>query len=73
MIKEIGEAVLKSDAKTLEEALLLPSSEGTIADLIVAKTSKIGEKLSLRRLEVVEKLILKILALTYIWAVRLLY
>lgn len=73
MIKEIGEAVLKSDAKTLEETLLLPSSEGTIADLIVAKTSKIGEKLSLRRLEVVEKLILKILALTYIWAVRLLY
>lgn len=55
MIKEIGEAVLKSDAKTLEEVLLLPSSEGTIADLIVAKTSKIGEKLSLRRLEVVEK------------------
>lgn len=55
MIKEIGEAVLKSDAKTLEEALLLPSSEGTIADLIVAKTSKIGEKLSLRRLEVIEK------------------
>ena len=55
MIKEIGEAILKSDAKTLEEALLLPSSEGTIADLIVAKTSKIGEKLSLRRLEVVEK------------------
>lgn len=55
MIKEIGEAVLKSDAKTLEEILLLPSSEGTIADLIVAKTSKIGEKLSLRRLEVVEK------------------
>ena len=55
MIKEIGEAVLKSDAKTLEEALLLPSSEGTIADLIVAKTSKIGEKLYLRRLEVVEK------------------
>lgn len=55
MIKEIGEAVLKSEAKTLEEALLLPSSEGTIADLIVSKTSKIGEKLSLRRLEVVEK------------------
>ena len=55
MIKEIGEAVLKSDAKTLEEALLLPSSEGTIAYLIVAKTSKIGEKLYLRRLEVVEK------------------
>ena len=55
MIKEIGEAVLNSEAKTLEETLLLPSSEGTIADLIVAKTSKIGEKLSLRRLEVVEK------------------
>ena len=53
MIKSIGEALLKSDAKTLEEALALPCEEGTVKDLIVAKTAKIGEKLSLRRFEIV--------------------
>ena len=55
MLDTIGEAILKSDATTVEEALNLPTAEGTVNDLIVAKTSKIGEKLSLRRLEVVEK------------------
>ena len=55
MLDTIGEAILKSDATTVEEALTLPTDAGTVNDLIVAKTSKIGEKLSLRRLEVVEK------------------
>ncbi len=55
MIDEIGNTILKSDAKTLEEALELSCEEGTIKDLIIAKTAKIGEKLSLRRIEVVEK------------------
>ena len=55
MIDEIGNAILKGSAKTMDEALALPSSEGTIQDLIVAKVSKIGEKLSFRRFEVVEK------------------
>lgn len=55
MIDEIGNAVLAGSATTVEEALELPSSEGTIKDLIVAKTAKIGEKLSLRRLAVIEK------------------
>ncbi len=49
MIQSIGKALLKSDAKTLEEALSLPCEDETINDLIVAKTAKIGEKLSLRR------------------------
>ncbi len=53
MIQSIGEALLKSDVKTLEEALELPCEEGTVKDLIVAKTAKIGEKLSLRRFEIV--------------------
>ena len=53
MIDSIGAALLKSEAKTLEEALELPCEEGTIHDLIVAKTAKIGEKLSLRRFEIV--------------------
>ena len=55
MIDTIGNTILNSSIKTLEEALELSCEEGTIADLIVAKTAKIGEKLSLRRIEVVEK------------------
>ena len=55
MIDEIGNAILNSDAKTMDEALALKSSEGTIQDLIVAKVAKIGEKLSFRRFEVIEK------------------
>ena len=55
MIDEIGNAILSGSAKDMDEALALPSSEGTIQDLIVAKVAKIGEKLSFRRFEVVEK------------------
>ena len=53
MIDTIGEALLKSDAKTIDEAMEVSCGEGTIKDLIVAKTAKIGEKLSLRRFEIV--------------------
>ena len=55
MLDTIGNTILNSSAKTVEEALELPCEEGTIKDLIIAKTAKIGEKLSLRRIEVVEK------------------
>ena len=55
LLDTIGNTILNSDAKTLEEAMTLSCDEGTINDLIVAKTAKIGEKLSLRRIEVVEK------------------
>ena len=55
MIEEIGTTILNSDAKDMDSALALSCSEGTIKDLIIAKTAKIGEKLSLRRFEVVEK------------------
>ena len=47
MIDNIGNTLLKSDAKTVEEALEVKFEDGTINDLIVAKTAKIGEKLSL--------------------------
>lgn len=53
MIDEIGKTILKSEATTVEEALELSCNEGTIKDLIVAKTAKIGEKLSLRRFKIV--------------------
>ncbi len=55
MIDTIGNTILKSDAKDLEEANNLKCEEGTIHDLIVAKTAKIGEKLSLRRIAIVNK------------------
>ena len=55
MVRTILEAIIDSDAKTVEDALNLDCGEGTINDLIVAKTAKIGEKLSLRRFEVVTK------------------
>ena len=55
MLDTIGNTILNSEATTLEEVLELNSEEGTIKDLIVAKTAKIGEKLSLRRIEVVNK------------------
>ena len=55
MIDTIGNAILKSTATSLEEANAITLEEGTIADLIIAKTAKIGEKLSLRRFERVTK------------------
>ena len=55
LVQEILNALMKTSVKTVEEALELKSSEGTINDLIVAKTAKIGEKLSFRRFEIVEK------------------
>ena len=55
LLDTIGNITLKSDAKTLEDVMALSCEEGTINDLVVAKTAKIGEKLSLRRIEVVEK------------------
>ena len=55
MLDVIGNAILDSDAKTLEEAKELKLEEGTIADYVVDKTAKIGEKLDFRRLAVIEK------------------
>ena len=55
MFPIIGNAILDSDAKSLEEVLKVKLSDGTIEDLIIAKTAKIGEKISFRRVEVIEK------------------
>ena len=55
MLDTIGNTILNSDATTMEEALQLPCEDGTIKDLIVAKTAKIGEKLSFRRFTAVKK------------------
>ncbi len=55
LVNELLEVIVDSDANTLEEAMELKTSEGTVADLITQKTAKIGEKLSLRRFSRVVK------------------
>ena len=55
LVDEILKTIIESNATTLEEALELKTSEGTIKDLIVSKTATIGEKLSLRRFAKVTK------------------
>ena len=55
MLDTIGNAILNSTAKTMDEALALNVDGATVNDFIVAKTAKIGEKLSFRRFEVIEK------------------
>ena len=55
MVNDILETIIESDAKSLEEVLELSCGEGTINDLITSMTATIGEKLSLRRFEVVTK------------------
>lgn len=55
MVNEILNVIIDSDVTTLEEALKLSTSEGTVEELITARTATIGEKLSFRRMEVVTK------------------
>ena len=55
LVDTIAEAVLNSDAKSVEEASKLEVNGKTIEELIVDKTATIGEKLSFRRFELVEK------------------
>ncbi len=47
--------LIGSDAKTVEEALALTTEEGTLNDTIINATAVIGEKITLRRFEIVDK------------------
>ncbi len=55
LVDKIGNAILKSNANSLEEGLSVDVDGTTINDLIVGATAKIGEKISLRRFEAVTK------------------
>ena len=55
LVSEIGNAILKSDAKNDEEALEAKTAEGTVKDLVIAATATIGEKIGLRRINVFTK------------------
>lgn len=54
-VKTVGEAILNSDVKTLDEAKALKVNGETIDELTIALTAKIGEKISVRRFAVLEK------------------
>ena len=54
-VNTIGEAILNSDAKTLDEAKNIEVNGETIDSLTIAITAKIGEKISVRRFSVLEK------------------
>ena len=51
----LQEAILANKPATTEEALNVQTAEGTINDLIINATATIGEKISFRRVAVVEK------------------
>ena len=55
LVDSIAKAILESKVTTMDEAMELKVGEATIQDLIVEKTATIGEKLSFRRFELVEK------------------
>lgn len=49
LVDTINKNIINNEPKTIEEAEQLRTDEVTIADLVIAKTAKIGEKLSFRR------------------------
>ena len=55
LVKNVAEAILAAEPKTLEEALQVEAKGGTVEAVINEGIATIGEKLSLRRFEVVTK------------------
>ena len=55
LVEAIANAILNSGVKSMEEAMKLEVNGNTIENLIVDKTATIGEKLSFRRFELIEK------------------
>ena len=55
LVNDIAETILNSEVKTTEEALDLEANGKKLSDLIAEKVGTIGEKLTLRRFELVTK------------------
>ena len=55
LVETVTDTILKSNAKTLEEALKLTVDGKDLEQLIAEKSGTIGEKITLRRFEIVEK------------------
>ena len=55
LVEEIATTVLNSDAKDLESALTIEVNGKKLEEIITEKVATIGEKLSFRRFEIIEK------------------
>ena len=55
LVNDIASAILNSNVSTVEDAVKLEVNGTSIENMIVDKTATIGEKLSFRRFELVEK------------------
>lgn len=55
LINTISNVLINSNVSSVEEALKLSTTDGTLEDTITNKIAKIGEKLSFRRFALVEK------------------
>ena len=55
LVEKVSKALLASGAKTLEEGLAYKVGNESVNDMIVNATAVIGEKISLRRFEIVSK------------------
>lgn len=55
LVQKIGEAILASGANNTDEALQAQSELGTMNDLIINATATMGEKITLRRVTLLEK------------------
>ncbi len=55
LLDTTAKTILASDAKNVEEALALTTEEGTLNDTFVNAVATIGEKITLRRFEIVTK------------------
>ncbi|MBU0278120.1 translation elongation factor Ts [Gemella sp. zg-1178] len=55
LVKVVADALLTNEPKSLEEAMTVSTEEGTIETIINNGIATIGEKLSLRRFEIVNK------------------
>ena len=55
LINTITNLLINNNVKTVEEALQLSTADGTLENTITNKVAKIGEKISFRRFELVEK------------------
>ena len=55
LVSDIADTIIKSDVTSLEDALDLELNGKKLADVIAEKVGTIGEKLTLRRFEILEK------------------
>ena len=55
LVSDVADAILNGNVNTLEEALNLDLNGKTVSDVIAEKVGTIGEKITLRRFEILEK------------------